>query len=517
MTPTFTSKNKALQTIYSLLPGIEEHDAVKLAHTLENNQSISSLKQNITAINQQLGVSQKPCATVTAKVLLDEITLPAAMRQLRIYYNRHSIEKLGQVLNLSPYAVTQLSKVYGSFSSHLYFDTELDHALQQADIQKLPSSQQAQYAVSHLLDQAATRMTSSVQTVQENKKKILQIADRYHLPVALTARLIELYTQPATIAFQPEFDQYFNMLSAKSNHRNLCASLAARIMLCEITPKDAQDIVQLQQLVPSDILEEDLLTISYRYLRKKSPKSIAAVLESVLRKLPHCSSPEENLGLAVNVLLEGTQSSLQHACRTAALRRDREILRSNLTQNPLFYGYEDILAQHFGGKKDFALINKEMQNLLQTLPYCQNPSENKEIACKVLLGALTLSDATQQAQHLQDLKISSLTQAIAPEVMKDYLGTQSVTNLIHFFKTALLPYSFWRNNRKKHIFALRTLVGELNGSYNSRVSQFVLNMLENGSSLEDMTALLLTIQQKKNTPQEIEQLLDKYQRQNGPK
>lgn len=508
-----SQSHKVLQTIYTLLPGIEEREAYKLARTLENKKSITQLKQDINLLNQQIRAVAKPCATVTAKLLLDEITFPAALRQLRIYHNRRSINKLGKVLSLSPYAVTQLSNVYASFSSHLYFDAELDQVLKQKEIQTLPSSQQAQHAVSHLLEKAATRMTGTIQTTQENRENILKTADLYHLPVALTARLIDLYTQPAAIDFQSEFEQHFNTLTNQNNNKQLYASLAARILLYEMTPKDAQDILQLQQLLPPDILEEDLLTISYRYLRKKSPQEIAAVFESVLRKLPHRITPEENLGLAINVLKKGTRGSLQQACQIASLRRDKEELRSRLEQEPLFYGYEGPLSQRFGGKKNFSKLYKEMQNLLQTLPYCQNPAENKEIACKVLLGALMLPDAIKQAKYLQDLKTSSLTKGLAPEVMKDYLGNKSASNLIHFFKTALIPYTFWRTDREKHMFALRTLIGELNGFYNSRVSQFVLNMLEKGASLKDMTSLLLTLQQKRNSPKEIEQLLRKYQQE----
>ena len=504
-------QDKNLQLIYNLLPGIEQQEAYKLARTLENKKSITLLKQNIAIIHQQLGPAAKQSGNITAKLLLDEITLSAALHQSRIYHNRRSIKKLGKVLALSPYAVTQLSKVYGSFSSRLYFDTELDKALKQENIKKLPSSQQAQHAVSCLLEKAATRMTNSVQTAQENKLNILKMADLYHFSVVLTTRLIDFYTQPAAIDFLPEFEQQFNTLADKNDNKNFCASLAARIMLYEITFKDAQDILHLQKLISPDVLEEDLLTISYRYLRKKSPQEIAAVFEGILHKLPHRSSLEENLGLAVDVLLDGTQDGLQQACQIAAIRRDKETLRSHLVQDPLFYGYEDTLSERFGGKKNFAQLHKEMQNLLQALPYCQNPAENKEIACKVLLKAITLPQATQQAKYLQDLKTSSLTKGLAPEVLKGYLGNKSATNLIHFFKTALVPYTFWRTDREKHIFALRTLVGELNGFYNSRVSQFVLNMLEQGSSLQDMSGLLLTLQEKRNSPKEVELLLEKYQ------
>ena len=53
-------------------------------------------------------------------------------------------------------------------------------------------------------------------------------------------------------------------------------------------------------------------------------------------------------------------------------------------------------------------------------------------------------------------------------------------------------------------------MGELNGTYNRRISQFVLEMLENGSSLELMTDMLANIQTKKASQEELENLLERY-------
>ena len=94
--------------------------------------------------------------------------------------------------------------------------------------------------------------------------------------------------------------------------------------------------------------------------------------------------------------------------------------------------------------------------------------------------------------------------------MKGYLGTKPPEELINFFESSLKPFTFWKSDREKHIFALHTLVGELNGTYNRRISQFVLEMLENGSSLELVTDMLANIQEHKTSPQELETLLSRY-------
>ena len=326
----------------------------------------------------------------------------------------------------------------------------------------------------------------------------------------ITAELELLYTQPASIAFQPEFDRLLKLLLAQNPDKRLCASLAARVMLCQITAKDAQDIALLSKLLNGQLLEEDLLIIACRYLKAKAPADIAATFEAVLKKLPHVSSPEENLGLAVRVLLDGTAESFENASQKASVLREREVLRKALSKKGLYSGYEYDLAERFGGKKTFVQIEREMQELLHSLPYCSDEKDNKELACKVLLGTLSQEEASMQAQYLRDLKAQTLTQGLAPELMKSYLGTKSADELMKFFEESLAPYTFWKSDREKHVFALHTLVGELNGTYNRRISQFVLEMLENGSSLDLMTDMLENIQAKKSSAQELENLLERY-------
>ena len=96
-----------------------------------------------------------------------------------------------------------------------------------------------------------------------------------------------------------------------------------------------------------------------------------------MRRLPHISQPEENLGLAVRVLLDGTASSLDQAMQQASLQREREMLRRNLAKKELYTGYEYELAERFGGKKTLVQLERDMDEILDSLPFCLDKNDNK--------------------------------------------------------------------------------------------------------------------------------------------
>lgn len=510
MNPTETKRSGMLSTIYNMLPGIDNDYAAKLVYTLEDKKTLEQLQQDIADLAAQLNSDSAMTDTTIAKMLLDECTLSAALRQLRIYNNATSINELCAALNLPAQQTGMLLEVYASFSSRRYFDEALEQALKQVQGENLTDEQQARNAVEILLREAQEVYTHSSQITAQNRADIFALADQYHLPAKLTAELELLYSQPASILFRPEFEKLFADLTATHNRPAFCARLAARTMLCQITPKDAQDIAQTSKLLNDELLEEDLLVIACRYLKVKHPQDIADAYDGVLKKLPYVDNPEENLGLAVRVLLDGTPASFEAAVAKAAHKREVELLRRQLSKNALYSGYEYDLAQRFGGHKTQPQLDREMQSLLAQFPYCVCADENKELACKVLLGVLSQEEAHNQAAYMQNLKAVSVTQGLAPQLMKNYLGTRSAQELVTFFNQTLAPYTFWKSNREKHIFALRCLVEEQNGTYNPQISAFVLDMLENGSSTQVLSDMLGTIVQKKGSEQELQTLLEHY-------
>ena len=94
MSEKANKRSGMLGTIYNMLPGIDDDYAAKLVYTLENKKSLPRLQQDIADIAAQLSSDSPMTDTTIAKILLDEITIPAALRQLRIYNNATSMTEL---------------------------------------------------------------------------------------------------------------------------------------------------------------------------------------------------------------------------------------------------------------------------------------------------------------------------------------------------------------------------------------------------------------------------------------
>ena len=513
MSEKATKRSGMLGTIYKMLPNIDDDYAAKLVYTLENKKTLPQLQQDIADVSARLGEASAMSDTIVAKILLDEITLPAALRQLRVYNNAVSVSELTGALETPAEVTDLLLNYYASFGSRRFFDVEFAGALKDVrDNKDMQDADKAQHALDRLILQAQKDLAFNEKIQTQNKKDIYRLADKYHLSLQLTAALQAIYTVPGTISFADHFDKLIESLLKINSDECLCASLAAKVMLCRITPKDAQDIALTSKLLKGQILEEDLMIIACRYLKVKTPQDIRDTFDAVLARLPHVSQKEENLGLAVQVLLDGTEPTFEKARQKAALRRERILLRQALSKKDTYAGYEYDLARRFAGQKTFVQIEREMNELLSRLPHCQDILENKELACKVLLGSLSAGEAEKQAAYLRDVKAQTLTQGLLPQALKNYLGTKPAEEITAFFEKSLAPYTFWKSDRTKHEFALTVLVGELNGTSDARISSFVLDMLESGSSLELVGDMMANIQSHKTKPQELDKLLENYKK-----
>lgn len=507
MTSKTQKRNAMLSVIYSMLPEIDNDYAAKLVFTLEGKKTLSALQQDIANVSAQLNSDSPLTDTIIAKILLDECSLPAALRQVRIYNNFTSITELCGALHIGPEDKEILLNTYASLSSRKYFDKEFEDALAHVGLAPDTDEERATQALLMLLDAAKKEQADNAQIVQKNKREIFRLADRHHIPVKLTRQLEQLYSQPGSIDLRKEFDRLYQNLLQINMSKTLCACIAARVMLCQITETNGAQIAEISQMLDNLVLEEDLLIIACRYLRTRTPQDIASTFEAVLKKLPFVDYPEENISLAVRVLVDGTPGSFTWASHQASLRHDRETLRRSLISDPLYDGFEFDLAQRYGGKKSFSQLDREFHDLLVSLPYFRNPVDNKEIVCKILLGDLTKEEAVKQATYTLNLKEQTLSQGVSPELMKHYLGNKSPEELTAYFEKNLEPFTFWKNDKEKYLLALRTLIGELNGTYNHKLTQFILESLENKTDFKYIFEILSSAERKKMTPRQTDYLI----------
>ena len=275
MTEKATKRNGMLGTIYKMLPNIDDDYAAKIVYTLENKKPVAQLQQDIADISAKLGEANAMSDTIVAKILLDEITLPAALRQLRVYNNAVSVSELTSALDTPPEVTDLLLNYYAAFGARRFFDVEFANALKAVrDDKNMQDADKAQHALDRLILQAQQDLTPNEKLQTKNKKAIYAAADKYHLSVKITAALLAIYTVPGVIDFEKHFDKLIKSLLKINEDEKLCASLAAKTLLCQITPKDAQDIALTSKLLKGQILEEDLMIIACRYLKVKTPQAI---------------------------------------------------------------------------------------------------------------------------------------------------------------------------------------------------------------------------------------------------
>ena len=510
MTSKMQKRNAMLSVIYSMLPEIDNDYAAKLVFTLEGKKTLSALQQDIADASAQLNSDSPLADTIIAKMLLDECSLPAALRQVRICNNFTSISELCHALNMGAAEEEMLIATYASFSSRRYFDKEFEEALAHVGLSADTDEERATQALLMLLEEAKKIQAGDEEILRKNKREIFRLADRHHIPAKLTQKLAQLYVHPCSIDFRKEFDRLYQNLLQINMSKDLCACIAVRVMLCQITETNATQIAEISQMLGNLILEEDLLIIACRYLRTRTPQDIASTFEAVLRKLPFVDYPEENLSLAVRVLVDGTKERFSWASQQASLRHDREVLRRSLLKDPLYSGFEYDLTERYGGKKSFAQLDGEFHDLLTHLPYFRDPQDNKEIACKILLGSLSQEEGIKQATYTLNLKEQTLAQGVSPELMKHYLGSKSPEELTAYFEKNLAPFTFWKTDREKYLLALRTLIGELNGTYNHKLTRFLLETLENGEEFRQVEDVLSSVERKKMNPRQTDYLIAQF-------
>lgn len=411
MNEPYSTRNDLLSTLYCLLPNIDDDYAARLVYHLEKTHTLGELTDEINELKKEVTSSNPMVDTIIAKILLDEITLQAGQLQLRIYNNALAISELTTALHTPNQDTQLLLNCYASFGTPYFFDEQFTVALKDVlDLPDMSDEEKARHAMTQLLTQARTIMQQQAALSARNKQTIYQIADQYHLSVRATAELLSIYTREVTLDFETVFGKIFAGLEALSTNTRLNASLASRVLRYQMTEADAQQIAKTSLLLKYKILEEDLVKIACRYLRRKTSQDIVDAFEAVLKRLPHINQKEENLGLAVQVLLDGTEDSFTKAQQEASSKRERELLYKALSKQPIFSGYEKELAQKFGGVKTIVQLEHSMQDLLPQFPYHQTPAENKELACQVLLGTLSTQQAWQQAAALRDKKALQATQ-----------------------------------------------------------------------------------------------------------
>lgn len=416
---------------------------------------------------------------LAAQVLMDKITLSAARRRLRINKNRAAINRFKTALKLTDADTRMLLNSCASLSAPMFFDEEMRAALSSPVMKDKNDEEKARLALSILKEKALA--CRSAAAAKKNEENILKAAQEYLLPVSVSNKLLTLYAVPCAVDFEKEFNKYISELSAVNKEGRFNALLAAQIMLGRFEPQDAYSACELSKEIKYFLSDADFLTLSCRYGSGKNAGAVAVTLEEVLKRLPYADAKEENLGLAVSVLLAGTQEAMTEALEKAQKFKERTLYKKQLNRHDAFEGFVHQIAKKYTGVKGVPQVLEEFESVIKELPFCSSEKENKDLACKIMLGHISKEEGVSQARFRRNIRAAELTAGLAPGVLKKYLGTQSSDEVLEFFKERLKPYSFWMTDENMHLAALEALVAELNGARSSDEAEAELRALQSSA------------------------------------
>ncbi len=485
MTTTVSAPEAPLtvvSVIEKYLPLASVRKKEKLEQCFCGKRDVKILKEDIIKLKAHLIYQDERAQDLAADVLLGTITLGAAQKRLRIEKNFSSVLQFKGTLSLDEKVLTLLADAYASPSSPMFFDDEMTAALAEVQTMKnVEGDYKKALAAVELLKQKARLLGKSSEKEQETELE--EISKKYSLNLKLRTDLKEIFCTNPYSKLKEQFHKNFNMLEEANRNEPLNAALAAKTMLCQITAEDALEITLLAKEIKYPLLEEDLTAIGVRYLRSKGIKDISATLDALLKRLAFYEVKEENLGLAVRVLLDGTKDALDHAEEKAKKFKARALFRAGLSKHECFNGYVFEIAKKFTGEISLDGLLEKYGKILSTFAYCSDVSENWDLACKLLLGKITEADALEQALYRRDLKAQTLIHGLAPECLKKYLGTDSPEEVTKYLESTLKGYSFWQKDEEKHLYAQQAVVAELNGMWGAGVTQYILKDLEGGNSV----------------------------------
>lgn len=476
-----------------------EQDAVLMANTVEEIKRDIALPEGINGDD------------IIAKVLLNEISLNAAQARVEVLVSAGAVAELCSKLSLdtkyfkllmnayaSPGCSNTFIKKWGELSAS--FETEVDF-----------NSAQAPKIIDTILEEASKLEENSPAIIEENLTFLKELCKDKKLEPASANSLNSYYSRPCCRELKPLFEDTLCIIKAANSDFKLAEEFAARVLLRQLSSEEAAKAAALAKEIKYNILPDDLQLITFKYLKVKTPVEISSTIETILKRLPYCDYPEENLSLAFKVMTHASGEMLEIAEREALYnKKKKEFLRA-LSSNKYFSGYEDELTERFFGDTDKEGVEEQFVFLLRNLPHNKDIYENADIAVKVLLGRLPESDAENQALFRKENKIGYTAGSLETEAVESYLGTKDKEEVLEFFRQRLCKYDFWKKDASVYGYALSLLVGELNGNINGFAVSLGLDMLQKGCPDESVEITIKALPLQTNfTKESILSAYDKF-------
>ncbi len=461
------------ETLSTLLPKATPY-AIKWLTLKRSN--INNLKEEISSLKEKLSLKESfEADNILADVLLGFTSINAAKHKIEVLKSRQALSEICQELVLDEDYAKLLFKVYGSPLSNPLFLDACDKLNPDFELKKDSSALSS--IIDNLLDEANKKEKTFLETLETEKSFLSGLLKEKQINQAEYLDLSELFFCQTSLSLKKEWEKLFSKLKNIYDNKTLNTDLCVNTLKGNVTEQEACEITKLASVLKLPILTSDLQSLYLKYGSIKTVQEISETLQTLLKRFDYVYSPEENLSLAIKVMLEATQENLKEAENKASYNKGKILFLRSLCANKIFAPFAKELTLRFYGKISVQDLSLLLQSITSRLKggVCK---ENADIGLKVLLGKLTFKEASAQSNFLFDKRKNLFSNTFEQEALNSYLGTKTKEEVLTFFHNTLSQYDFWQKNNSKYCFALTLLIEQLNGNISETWGKTALMLLQ---------------------------------------
>ena len=486
------------ENISLLLPKATPNAIKWLALTRHN---INNIKEEIASLKTKLSLSEGFYAdNILVDVLLGFISIDAAKYKIEVLKARQTLGEICQTLFLDDEYSKLLLKTYGTLLSKILFTQACDKLNPDFELKK--DSSALPNIIDTLLENAKKQEEKFLITLEEEKLFLEDLLKNKFIDKASYLDLSDLFFNQNSVSLKTEWTQLFTELKTLCDNKSLNSELCVNALKGNITKKEAAEITKLAVVLNMPILPSDLQSLYLKYGEVKTSEEILTTLKTLLKRFDYVYFPEENLSLALKVMLEATEQNLKDAENKASFNKGKILFLRSLCASKVFAPFARELTLRFYGKISAQDLSLLLQNITARFPggICK---DNADIGLKVLLGKLTFKEASAQANFLFDKRKNSFSNDLEQEALNSYLGTKNKEEILNFFHTTLSQYDFWQKDSSKYCFALTILIAQLNGNISEAWGTTALKLLQEGAAVASVEFILKELSSKVITTFEL--------------
>lgn len=490
--------------VYALALGREFEDippelSQRLTDKYWNSVTAEELGEQSDRISNEIRHGEHPRNFILSlRVLTGELTKEEAFNEARRRKNVDDIAKLGEKIGLDTEFVSRVTGLYTGAEGR-WFDAEFPKTFARMYAYAGSAVPNAVLCVKAMagefdVDEAVFRSLAG-----KNAADLGALAEKIFLEDDFVAAVLEFYGEHRDREFVAD---YTAMLARFPENERVRRFAPRNILLAIIGEMNVEKAVFVSELMDRFdaycIAPEDAGRLADKYSGLKSADQLKSEYESVLSKIPYLESPEENQGVALDVLLNGSGESLRDAIEQASIVRDRTLFQRELNKYGWFVGYASEITARFLGRKSVDEVVAAFTGLLDTLPFAGTREDNADIARKVLMGRMSEDEAHRQAEFRRDLAGKRWASNYINEIVGSYLGTKKPAKAVEALDKRLSKYGFVNLSRALNRYAVDLAVAELNGQARDLAVTLALELMEAEISLENVKRVYAEIECRKH-------------------